>query len=236
MNNKKREKEIKQLLSVIDINIEDLDDIISSLIHPSFIFEKDSKKIQHNQRLEFLGDAVVGLVIAEYLYQTYPEEKEGNLTKMRAAIVCEGALAEAAREIQLGKYIQMGKGEKLGGGENRTSNLADAWEALVGAIYFQVGLDGVRDFILRSLKKTIEDVAEGNYGDFKTKLQEIVQRMPESEIEYEIIEENGPDHDKDFLSGVFINKELVSTGRGKTKKEAEQGAAKAALKNIGDKL
>ena len=230
----KRKKELEELLQKINIQANDLEEISSSLIHPSYIYERDIRKTKHNQRLEFLGDAVVGLVIAEYLYQEYPEEKEGNLTKMRAAIVCEAALADAAREIELGRYILMGKGEKLGGGQDRSSNLADAWEALVGAIYFQTGIEGVREFILKGLAKSIEEVAIGNYGDFKTKLQEIIQKQPESEVDYVILEENGPDHDKDFLSGVYVNGDLVSTGRGKTKKEAEQKAAQAALKKMGD--
>ncbi len=234
MISERRRKELEIFLNQNNVIVKELDLINSSLIHPSFIFEKDFPKNQHNQRLEFLGDAVVGLVIGEYLYNSFPERKEGVLTKMRAAIVCESSLADAARKINLGKYILMGKGQKMGGGEKRSSNLADAWEALSGAIYLECGLDGAKDFILRTLREAIENVIKGNYGDFKTRLQELIQKSPEQEIEYKILEEKGPDHDKDFLAGVFINGEMISTGAGKTKKEAEQGAAREALVIMGE--
>ena len=234
MVSEKRKKELEEFLKKNNVKMEKYELLNSSLTHPSFIFEKDIKKNQHNQRLEFLGDAVLGLVIAEYLYNHFPGKKEGILTKMRAAIVCEGSLAESARKINLGSYILMGKGEKMGGGENRTSNLADAWEALCGAIYLENGIGGVKDFILDSLKEVIDNVVQGNFGDYKTRLQELIQKCPEQEIEYLIIEENGPDHDKDFLAGVNINGKNISQGKGKTKKEAEQVAAKEALIIMGD--
>jgi len=234
MVSEKRKKELEEFLKKNNVKMEKYELLNSSLTHPSFMFEKDIKKNQHNQRLEFLGDAVLGLVIAEYLYNHFPGKKEGILTKMRAAIVCEGSLAESARKINLGSYILMGKGEKMGGGENRTSNLADAWEALCGAIYLENGIGGVKDFILDSLKEVIDNVVQGNFGDYKTRLQELIQKCPEQEIEYQIIEENGPDHDKDFLAGVNINGKNISQGKGKTKKEAEQVAAKEALIIMGD--
>ncbi len=234
MISEKRQKELKHFLERNNVSVEKYELINSSLTHPSYIFEKDIKKTQHNQRLEFLGDAVVGLVIGEYLYKRFPEKKEGLLTKMRAAIVCESSLAAGARKINLGKYILMGKGEMMGGGENRSSNLADAWEALCGAIYLERGLLVVKSFILNSLYEAIDDVVKGNFGDFKTRLQEIVQKAPEQEIEYRILKENGPDHDKDFIAGVYINGEIISQGAGKTKKEAEQGAAKEALVKMGE--
>jgi len=234
MISEKRKNELQQFLEKNSVRVEKYDLINASLIHPSYIFEKELQKQQHNQRLEFLGDAVVGLVIAEYLYDRFPEKKEGILTKMRAAIVCEGALADAARKINLGRYLIMGKGEKMGGGENRSSNLADAWEALCGAIYLEKGLLGVKNFILECLWDTIDNVAKGNFGDFKTRLQELIQKSPEQEIEYQILEENGPDHDKDFVAGVFINGKIMSKGAGKTKKEAEQKGAREALKILGE--
>lgn len=234
MVSEKRKKELENLLNQNNVKVGKYDLINSSLTHPSYIFEKDFQKNQHNQRLEFLGDAVVGLVVAEYLFDSFPEKKEGVLTKMRAAIVCESSLADAARKINLGKYILMGKGEKMGGGENRSSNLADAWEALCGAIYLECGLPVVKGFILSSLLEAVENVIKGNFGDFKTRLQELIQKSPEQEIEYRIIEENGPDHDKDFVAGVFINGEMMSKGAGKTKKEAEQGAAREALVIMGE--
>lgn len=235
MISEKRKKELEKFLGQNNVKMKKYDLLNSSLTHPSFMFEKDIQKSQHNQRLEFLGDAVLGLVIAEYLYNHFPGKKEGILTKMRAAIVCEGSLAESARKINLGHYILMGKGEKMGGGEDRSSNLADAWEALCAAIYLDNGIEGVKEFILKSLKEVIDNVVQGNFGDYKTRLQEHIQRFPDQEIEYQIIEENGPDHDKEFIAGVNINGKMISQGSGKTKKEAEQGAAKEALLVLGEK-
>jgi ribonuclease-3 len=234
MISEKRKKELETFLVKNNVEARNFDLINASLTHPSFIFEKEIQKSQHNQRLEFLGDAVVGLIVGEYLYNRFPEKKEGALTKMRAAIVCESALAGAARKINLGRYMLMGNGENMGGGENRSSNLADAWEALCGAIYLEKGLAGVKDFIIECLWDAIDNVAKGNYGDFKTRLQEIIQKSPEQEIEYRILQENGPDHDKDFVAGVYINGEKIAEGAGKTKKEAEQGAARAALVILGE--
>ena len=200
-----------------------------ALTHPSYIFDGNNGTTSHNQRLEFLGDAVVGLVTAKYLYKKYPKKSEGELTKLRAAIVCESSLAYGAKRLRLGEYLQLGKGEELMGGAERSSNLADCFEAFTAAIYLSVGLEEVQEFILAALKSKIHDAINGKLGDYKTLLQEFIQRSPENELAYQIVKEEGPDHKKEFLAAVYLNKLELSKGMGKTKKAAEQQAAKKAL-------
>lgn len=208
--------------------------INQALVHPSYLYEGNAVQLEHNQRLEFLGDAVVGVIIARYLFETFPQKPEGELTKMRAAIVCEASLAEAARHIGLGEYLLMGKGEEQMGGRARLSNLADCFEALVGALYLSIGPDKTRSFVLRILKAKISESVNGSYNDFKTQLQEFVQKKPENRIAYRIIKEEGPDHAKTFYAAVLLNEQEVSRGKGSTKKEAEQKAARAALAELGE--
>lgn len=204
--------------------------IYTALTHPSFTFENPNCGLENNQRLEFLGDAVLDFVVGEYLYLTYAEKPEGELTKMRAAVVNETTLARQARSIGLGQALFLGKGEQFSGGRDRPSIIADALEAVIGAVYLQYGFKKVRKFILDMLIPEINELNEGNYGDFKTMLQEKAQKE-EVDISYRILNEIGPDHDKLFTAGVYLQGELQGTGSGKTKKEAEQQAAHAALKN-----
>ncbi|HZK56631.1 MAG TPA: ribonuclease III [Desulfosporosinus sp.] len=201
-----------------------------ALTHPSYVFENPQFGKENNQRLEFLGDAILDFVIAEYLYLSYPDRPEGELTKMRAAVVNETTLAHKAHDIKLGQELLLGKGEQVSGGRERSSILADAWEAVIGAIYLQYGLDEARRVILEMLKPSINEVAEGNYGDYKTVLQEKAQRE-EKEISYQILIEEGPDHNKSFTAGVFLQGTLTGQGVGRTKKEAEQHAAKQVLEH-----
>lgn len=200
----------------------------TALTHPSYVFENPQFGKENNQRLEFLGDAILDFVIAEYLYLSYPERPEGELTKMRAAVVNETTLARKAHEIELGQELLLGKGELVSGGRERPSILADAWEAVVGAIYLQYGFQEARRVILELLKPAIQEVAKGNYGDYKTVLQEKAQRE-EKEVSYQILMEEGPDHNKCFTAGVFVEGELLGKGTGRTKKEAEQHAAQQGL-------
>ncbi|AET70102.1 ribonuclease III [Desulfosporosinus orientis DSM 765] len=204
----------------------------TALTHPSYVFENPQFGKENNQRLEFLGDAILDFVIAEYLYLNYPDRPEGELTKMRAAVVNETTLARKAHEIELGQELLLGKGELVSGGRERPSILADAWEAVIGAIYLQYGFQEARRVILELLKPAIEEVAKGNYGDYKTVLQEKAQRE-EKEVSYQILLEEGPDHNKSFTAGVFIEGELMGKGIGRTKKEAEQHAAKEVLDQWG---
>lgn len=203
-----------------------------ALTHPSYLFENPQMGRENNQRLEFLGDAVLDFIVAEYLYLNFPDRPEGELTKMRASVVNETTLARKAREIDLGNELLLGRGEQVSGGRERPSILADAWEAVMGAIYLQYGLEVVRRVVLDLLKPVIEEVAQGNYGDYKTMLQEKAQRQ-ESEVNYHILLEEGPDHSKLFTAGVFLDGKLMAKGCGRTKKEAEQLAAKDVLEKWG---
>lgn len=206
--------------------------LTTALIHPSYLFENPQGGQENNQRLEFLGDAILDFVVAEYLYLNYPERPEGELTKMRAAVVNETTLATKAQEIELGQELFLGRGEQATGGRERPSILADAWEAVIGAIYLQYGLQEARRIILELLKPAIEEVATGNYGDYKTLLQEKAQKE-ESEVGYRILAEEGPDHNKQFTAGVYLRGKLMGKGMGRTKKEAEQHAAKQLLEKWG---
>lgn len=205
---------------------------IAALTHPSYVFENPQFGKENNQRLEFLGDAILDFIIAEYLFLNYPDRPEGELTKMRAAVVNETTLAHKAHDIGLGQELLLGKGEQVSGGRERPSILADAWEALIGAIYLQYGFQEVRRIILELLRPAINEVAEGNYGDYKTVLQEKAQRE-EIEVNYQILAEDGPDHNKSFTAGVFLKGNLMGKGIGRTKKEAEQHAAKQVLEHWG---
>lgn len=232
MLNENRKKKIQELLE--KVNIDDKVDytmIHRALIHPSYIYE-DGSADEHNQRLEFLGDAVVGLIIAQHLYQRYKNKSEGELTKMRAAIVCEASLASAAVDLDLGTYLLMGRGELLMGGAKRPSNLADCFEAFIGALYLSLGLEKVSVLVLSVLKERISKAAKGNYGDFKTMLQEHVQQVPDNKLYYQIVREEGPDHNKVFVAAVILNDQELAQGSGHTKKEAEQQAAKLALNKL----
>jgi len=204
----------------------------TALTHPSFLFENPQSNMENNQRLEFLGDAILDFVVAEYLYLIYPGRPEGELTKMRAAVVNETTLARIAQKIKLGQELLLGKGEQVSGGRERPSILADALESVIGAIYLQYGLQEARRVILELLKPEIAEVAEGNYGDYKTLLQEKAQHE-EAEVSYQILAEEGPDHNKRFTAGVFLKGDLKGKGVGRTKKEAEQRAAQQVLEEFG---
>lgn len=200
-----------------------------ALTHPSYSQERSST--YNNQRLEFLGDAVLDFVVAEYLYNNYAHKAEGELTKIRARVVCENALNDVAVKLNLGEYIRLGRGEEMSGGRQRKSILADTVEAVIGAIYLDQGIESARNFILKYLEPTIRETARGDYQDYKSRLQEMVQARSRRNVTYAIIEENGPAHDKDFVAGVFYNNHLLASGKGKSKKEAEQRAAQSALQN-----
>lgn len=198
-----------------------------ALTHPSYA--QENKAYHSNQRLEFLGDAVLNFVTADYLYNHYPEKAEGDLTKIRARVVCENALADIAVRINLGSYLLLGRGEEKSGGRQRRSILADTVEAVIGAIYLDQGIQPAREFILKHLEDFILQTAEGEFRDFKSRLQELVQARCSSNVYYETIEESGPLHDKIFEVGVFYENQLLARGVGKSKKEAEQHAAEKVL-------
>lgn len=208
-----------------------LDVLRSALTHTSYRNEHREENIPDNERLEFLGDAVLELAISQYLYLRYPSALEGELTRMRAAIVCEPTLAEYARTLALSKYLRLGRGEEQSGGRDRASLLADAVEALVGALYLDLGLQAVNNFLQASFYPYLEEKA-ALQQDYKTMLQEQVQRVSSGELQYETLQERGPAHAREFVVRVRIAGESAGTGVGRSKKEAEQLAAKQALHNL----
>ena len=202
----------------------------SALYHSSYANEHREKKIQSNERLEFLGDAVLGLVTAEELYHRHPDLPEGDLTRIRAALVCEESLHEVALSLDLGSYLLLGRGEESGGGRERPSILADATESVFAAVYLDGGMEEARRIIHRVLlDKEREEAVEERRRDFKTELQELVQRRADQVLHYELVGSSGPDHAKVFRARVTINGVEAGSGTGHSKKEAEQSAARCAL-------
>ena len=203
----------------------------NALTHSSYANE-GHHALESNERLEFLGDSVLGFITAGYLFEkeTGPE---GELTKLRAAVVCEKALCSYSRELGLGDYLLLGKGERLTGGAERPSILADAFEAVIAAMFLDGGLEPVRGFVLRFVEKEANNQRKRHFKDYKTTLQEIVQQNPEEKLEYVLTGESGPDHSKQFVVEVHLNSNVIGTGRGRSKKEAEQQAAREALKLMG---
>ena len=199
-----------------------------ALTHSSYANE--NKLPRDNERLEFLGDSVLGFVTAEYLFSEYKSRPEGELTKLRAAVVCEKSLFKFGEKISLGDYIYMGKGEENSGGRNRPSIVSDAFEAVIAAMYIDGGIDVVKPYILSFITDAVK--REANFKDNKSLLQEEVQKNKGNTISYEEIGESGPDHEKLFKFVVKINGEIVGEGEGRSKKEAEQAAAGAALGNL----
>lgn len=200
-----------------------------AMCHASYANEHKLGHFGCNERLEFLGDSILGFIVARYLYETYPHKPEGELTKIRAAHVCENALCDYAKEIDLGQALLLGKGEDKGGGRERPSILADAFEALLAAMYLDADMEQVETFLLPLIRRHMVD---DDTLDYKTVLQEYVQQTPGTAIAYEQIGESGPDHQKIFFAAVYINGEDAGKGEGKSKKEAEQSAAKNALSHI----
>ncbi len=223
-------KNVSQLENVIDYTFKNKKNILLAMTHSSFANENKNVKLSSNERLEFLGDAVLNIVISETIYLKYSNLAEGEMTKVRANIVCEPSLMKCANEIRIGSFLLLGKGEELTGGRTRTSILSDAFEALIGAIYLDGGMKNAKAFIHSRMGKLIEDSVKGFiFLDFKTQLQEMVQKDGEKKIVYEIIDEKGPDHEKMFVAQVKVMDKVLGVGNGKSKKEAEQAAARSAL-------
>ncbi|MBQ4082427.1 MAG: ribonuclease III [Clostridia bacterium] len=202
-----------------------------ALTHSSYANEKHLS--QSNERLEFLGDSVLSLAVANYLFHYDRKDPEGELTRLRASLVCEKALASFARELGLGQHLLLGKGEKMTGGASRPSILADAFEAVIAAIYLDGGFAEAERFILSYVKPEVENHRPAKFEDHKTALQEIIQQNPDERVEYVLTGESGPDHDKHFWVEVRLNSNVIGRGEGRSKKEAEQAAAKEALQLMG---
>ena len=219
-----------EFVAKYNINIKNLDLFLEAFTHSSYANENN---VKHYERLEFLGDAVLNVIISEKIYTLYSNLSEGDMTKARSTIVCETSLVNCANTIEISKYLLLGKGEELSGGRHRHSILADAFEAVIGAIYIDGDIKSARKFIENNMNLIIKDAIKGyNYQDYKTQLQEVVQSKSDNKITYELLGEKGPDHDKTFITQVKVGNEIMGTGKGKTKKESEQHAALLALEKV----
>jgi len=206
--------------------------LIQAFTHSSYVNEHRKKPYEDNERLEYLGDAVLELTVSQYLFQKYPTMSEGELTKLRAAIVCEPSLVKFANELLFGNYILLGKGEEMTGGRTRPALLADVFEAFIGSLYLDKGLNAVENFLSTYVFPKINAGAFSHVMDYKSQLQEFVQRDSTGTIEYQILHEKGPAHNREFVSKVLLNGQTLGIGNGRSKKEAEQHAASEALNKL----
>lgn len=204
----------------------------TGVTHSSFSNET-KEHVPYNERQEFLGDAVLSIIVSDYIFENYTKLPEGELTKLRASLVCEKSLCGFANEIELGSFLRLGHGEELMGGRERPSILADAFEAMLAAVYLDGGIEPATKIVLSFVKRALEHVENAPFRDYKTLLQEIIQKNPEERLTYVLIGESGPDHDKRFEVNVMLNSNVIGHGIGKSKKAAEQHAAKEALELMG---
>lgn len=226
----KRERSLNTLEEKINYHFQNFQLLKQALTHSSYANEHHINKIYNNERLEFLGDSVLEVVSSDFLYHAHPDLPEGELTKMRASMVCEPTLALCAADIDLGNYLLLGRGEESTGGRTRDSITSDALEALIGAIYLDGGFTSAKEFILTYIMNDIEN--KKLFYDSKTILQEMVQRDYEQTLRYELLEEFGPDHDKTFVVRVLIGEQEAGRGKGRTKKAAQQMAAYQAILRV----
>jgi len=222
---------MEKLEEKIGYSFKDKSLLQTALTHSSYANEKHDRSLSY-ERLEFLGDSILGLVTAEFLYSHEPALPEGRMTRLRAELVCEASLKRIAEELGIGEYMRLGKGEERSGGRHRASILADMVEAVIAAIYLDSGMDAARSFIIERLLKNADLGEQHKIADYKTELQELVQRKSDSHISYELTGESGPDHNKTFSFCVYINGVAAGQGSGRSKKEAEQAAACAALEKM----
>lgn len=225
-NAKKKFEELQKNLNIIFHNKNLL---YNAFTHSSFVNEHRRKGFEDNERLEFLGDAVLELTVSKFLFLMFPKMTEGELTKLRAAIVCEPSLVTFANELSFGHYVLLGKGEELTGGRERPALLADCFEAFIGALYLDQGLETVVAFLEKVVFPKVELGTFSHVVDFKSQLQEMIQQANSGVLAYEIIKEQGPAHNRTFISRVTLNGETLGEGNGKSKKEAEQKAAQTAM-------
>ncbi|MFS0861455.1 ribonuclease III [Fredinandcohnia sp. 179-A 10B2 NHS] len=219
----------------LEIHFNDEKLLIQAFTHSSYVNEHRKKPHEDNERLEFLGDAVLELTISQFLFKKFPIMSEGELTKMRAAIVCEPSLVTFANELHFGEYVLLGKGEEMTGGRERPALLADVFEAFIGALYLDQGLEVVKQFLDITVIPKVNAGAFSHVMDYKSQLQELVQRDASGVIEYKVLQEKGPAHSREFVSRVSLNGEELGIGTGRSKKEAEQHAAEIALKKLKNK-
>lgn len=222
---------IKELEQAIGYRFQNLSLLQNAVTHSSYANERYHNSLMSNERLEFLGDSILGMVVAEHLYRNYPDRPEGELTRMRADMVCEQSLAKVAERIHLGNHLLLGHGEEQSGGRSRDSMLADAVESVIAATYLDGGMDAAVGLIYRFVLCDVP-VTKMHNADYKTALQELVQQRKNQHLQYTLVGESGPDHDKEFFVEVTLNGKIVGNGSGSSKKRAEQEAARAAIQTL----
>ena len=222
---------IKDLETAIGYRFNNITLLQNALTHSSYANERWHNSLMSNERLEFLGDSILGMVVAEYLYRTFPDRPEGELTRMRADMVCEKSLAAVAARIDLGRHLMLGNGEEQSGGRNRDSILADAVESVIAASFLDGGMNAARQFIQKFILVEVP-VKKLHNADYKTALQELVQQKKNQTLSYALVGESGPDHDKRFEVEVSLNGQVIGVGSGSSKKRAEQMATQAALEKM----
>ena len=236
-----QEVEMSSDLSVLQKEIgytfNDISLLVMAFVHTSYIHSEDAEYVTSNERLEFLGDAVLNLLVTEYLYQTFPDKQEGDLTKIKSRIVSRNVLAEKAKELQLGRYLLLGTGEEQSGGRTRTSLLADSFEALLGAMYLDGGAEATKSFLSTYLINDIDRIVSAEeHTNYKSILLEYCQGLGKEQPIYTVSRERGPDHRKEFTVRVIVDGLKIGIGIGRSKREAEQRAAKEALEKIGESI
>ena len=231
---KERENDLLEFCRGLCIEMQDLDLLNMALTHTSYAHEaKGALKPEHNERIEFLGDSVLSVIVSTYMYKHFNKLAEGQLTKLRAHLVCEVSLFEYAKKMNLGKYLLLGKGEELSGGRERPSLLADAFESVLGAYYLDQGFAKAEAYLLGMMQKEIDFICiHGICGDYKTRLQEYLQKDGDVSISYHLIGSIGPEHNKTFTTEVIVDGRSIGSGSGRTKKDSEQHAAKDALNKL----
>lgn len=222
---------MKELQKKLNYSFNDKELIATALTHSSYANER---RCQSNERLEFIGDSVLGMIVAMHLYRAFPKLPEGKMTRMRAELVCEQSLWEVANKLDFGRHLRLGKGEDLTGGRERPSILADCVEAVIAALYIDGGFEVAKKFVDDHILSKLESLGTTPFGDYKTRLQELVQSSHGQSLSYEMLSESGPDHMKVFCAAVYLNGEIIGQGQGRTKKEAEQNAAAKALEELKD--
>lgn len=222
--------DLSQLEQKIGISFKNRKLFRQAFTHTSYAYEqKNQGAYPDNERLEYLGDAVLELIVSEYLFFRFPNMSEGELTRTRARIVCEPSLATFAKELGLGQFLQLGKGEEMTGGRNRPSLLADVFEAFIGALYLDQGLDVAKEFLHKQVFPKLDDQWLSQTMDAKSKLQELIQQEHLGALHYRIVETRGPEHDRQFVAEVYLDQKRLGKGSGRSKKDAEQQAASQAL-------
>ncbi|MGB7604068.1 MAG: ribonuclease III [Lutisporaceae bacterium] len=228
----KREEQLKELQRAIEYAFNDSSLLNTAMTHSSYTANR-AEKLEHYERLEFLGDSILSMIVSQYIFRNCKELAEGQLTRVRANIVCEASLYEAAEKIDLGEFLLISKGEELTGGRSRISILADAFEALIAAIYLDGGINKAKSFVLDTLKDIIKRAIQNKIvSDYKSYIQEYIQKTSQAKISYELLLEEGPAHSRTFEIAMMLDDKTIGIGRGNSKKEAQQAAAKNAMEKL----